>query len=392
MKTILQGVRVYTEQGILEDGALAFEHGQIVAIGQTGQLDATGARVITFDEPMHVVPGMIDVHIHGADGADAMDATTDALDTMSRRVPEEGTTSFLATTMTMGQAAIDAALTNAGNYIEHAQKPGHAEILGIHLEGPFLNAKRCGAQPSEHMIVPNVDRFKAWQTLAKNHIRLVTLAPELDEEYKLTSYLKSNNVIASIGHSDADYSEVEAAVAHGVTHATHLYNGMKGLHHREPGVVGGVYLQDDLTAELIVDGIHSRPEMIDLAYRMKGPKKLVLITDSMRAKYLTQGEYDLGGQKVVVTEDRAELENGALAGSILKMVDGLRNVMTFTQSSLAEVLPMTAYNQAKELGVLSRKGSLAIGKDADIVVLNEHFDVVETYCRGVLGYARKEED
>ncbi|NGP43955.1 N-acetylglucosamine-6-phosphate deacetylase [Bacillaceae bacterium SIJ1] len=390
MKTILRGVTVYTERGVIEDGEIAFERGSIVGIGEAGRLSTEGASVISYDKPVHVIPGMIDVHIHGTHGADTMDATTEALDTMSRGLPEEGTTSFLATTITQEQEAIEAALANAKNYIETEQKPGHAEVLGVHLEGPFLNEKRCGAQPKEHMVTPSVDVFKNWQALAGGHIKLVTLAPELDQDHALTAYLKANGVIASIGHSDADYTEVMEAVNHGVTHATHLYNGMKGLHHREPGVVGAVYMNDRITAELIADGIHSRPEMLDLALRMKGPDKLVLITDAMRAKCLKRGNYDLGGQSVTVTDDRAVLENGALAGSILRMVDGLKNMVEYSGKSLRDLLPMTAYNQAQELGVLARKGSLAVGKDADIVVMDDSFSVIETYCRGTLSFAKKE--
>lgn len=368
------------------------EDQQIKDVGEgVDALQLEAYEVLKLSESEIVVPGMIDLHIHGAAGADVMDGTMDALKTMAEILPQEGTTSFLATTMTQGVPEIESALQTVNTYMGGSNPPGEAEVLGLHLEGPFISPKRAGAQPLDHIRNPDVKQFQEWQELSGNHIKLVTLAPEEPGGYELSSYLKETGVVASIGHSDALYKEVVRSIEAGVTHATHLYNGMRGLHHREPGVAGGVMLHDEITTEIIVDGIHSRPEMVKFAYRNKGPDRVVLITDAMRAKCMGNGSYTLGGQDVTVNGNEATLADGTLAGSILKMKDAVRNMQEFTSCSTEEVIQMTAVNQAKELGVYDRKGSLSAGKDADVVVLNEEKDVIFTFCRGKLSYQRKEE-
>jgi N-acetylglucosamine-6-phosphate deacetylase len=329
------------------------------------------------------------VHIHGVNNADAMDGTAEALKTMARTLPKEGTTSFLATTMTQSNEAVEKALRNAGAYIEE-QTSTDAEVVGIHLEGPFISPKRAGAQPPTHIQDPNVTLFQEWQKTAGGHIKLVTLAPEQPNGLALTSYLKETNVVASIGHSDSTYDQVGEAIEAGASHITHLYNGMRGLHHREPGVLGAAYLRDELFVELITDGIHCRPEMVKLAYDQITSERMILITDSLRAKWLKNGTYDLGGQPVHVNDTTATLADGTLAGSILKMNDAIKNTMSFTNCSLEDIVKMTAENPAKQLNLFDTKGSLKIGKDADIVVLNENLDVEMTFCRGTLSFKKED--
>ncbi len=233
--------------------------------------------------------------------------------------------------------------------------------------------------------------FKKWQTVSKNHIKLVTLAPERDGGLELTAYLRDTGVIASIGHSDAKYEEAVEGIKAGITHATHLFNGMRGLHHREPGVVGAVLLHEQVKTELIVDGIHVRPEMVKLVFRQKGKEGIILVTDAMRAKCLGSGIYQLGGQEVFVSDQQATLKDGTLAGSILKMKDAARNMMSFTNCTLEEVIYMSSTNPAKQLNVFDRKGSIKVGKDADLVLLDKNNQVVMTFCRGELAYKREGE-
>ncbi|MDN4526494.1 N-acetylglucosamine-6-phosphate deacetylase [Fictibacillus fluitans] len=389
---LIHGGTIFTEKGPMKNGYLVMEDQEIKEVGEgVDALQLEEYEVLTLSKSDTIVPGMIDLHIHGAAGADVMDGTMDALKTMAEILPEEGTTSFLATTMTQGVAEIESALQMVNTYMKDSNPPGEAEILGLHLEGPFISPKRAGAQPVDHIRNPDVKQFQQWQELSGNHIKLVTLAPEEPGGYELSSYLKETGVVASIGHSDAVYEEVVRSIESGVTHATHLYNGMRGLHHREPGVAGGVMLHDEITTEIIVDGIHSRPEMVKFAYRNKGADRVVLITDAMRAKCMGNGSYTLGGQDVTVNGNEATLADGTLAGSILKMKDAVRNMQEFTNCSTEELIQMTAVNQAKELGVYDRKGSLSVGKDADVVVLNEEKDVIFTFCRGKLSYQWKEE-
>ncbi len=387
---IIYNVTVYGENQTLKNGYIKLTNKKITEIGEIHQyVRQPNDHVIELSPSYKVIPGAIDVHIHGVNNADAMDGTAEALKTMARTLPKEGTTSFLATTMTQSNEAVEKALRNAGTYIEQ-QTDADAEVVGIHLEGPFISPKRAGAQPPTHIQDPNVALFQEWQKAAGGHIKLVTLAPEQPNGLALTSYLKETNVVASIGHSDSTYDQVGEAIEAGASHITHLYNGMRGLHHREPGVLGAAYLRDELFVELITDGIHCRPEMVKLAYDQITSERMILITDSLRAKWLKNGTYDLGGQPVHVNDTTATLADGTLAGSILKMNDAIKNTMSFTNCSLEDIVKMTAENPAKQLNLFDTKGSLKIGKDADIVVLNENLDVEMTFCRGTLNFQKED--
>lgn len=389
---LLKGIKVYTEDGIIENGYIKIKDQIISDFGSLDDLSTDIEGFTTFEIPanFNAVPGFIDVHIHGVGGADTMDATKEALDTMVTALPKEGTTSFLATTMTQENKSIEKVLMVTGKYIVEQIPQGKAEVLGIHLEGPFVNPKMAGAQPIQHIIDPDLHLFKEWQSLSQNTIKLVTLAPEQPGGLEMIRYLSSNGIIASIGHSNATYDEVSHAIEAGANHVTHLFNQMKGLHHREPGVVGAVFLREELKAEIIVDGIHVCPEMVLLAYKQKKSEGLILITDSMRAKCLKNGKYDLGGQEVTVKEGKAVLGNSTLAGSILRLGDAVKNILAYTGCSLENVIEMTSVNPAKQLKIYGRKGSIAVGKDADIVILDEQMEVYMTFCRGVLAYKKED--
>ncbi|MFJ8256427.1 N-acetylglucosamine-6-phosphate deacetylase [Peribacillus asahii] len=386
--TVLQNGIVYSEDKIYAGGFLSFQDGKIKDVGQEMMDRVASHEAIHLPDSYHVIPGMIDVHIHGANGADTMDATYDSLKRIANVLPREGVTSFLATTMTQERDKIENALRNAAQYIQNQQPDGHAELLGVHLEGPFISEKRSGAQPVECILKPDLQMFLRWQEIALESIKMVTIAPELEGSLELINYLSKHGVIASIGHTDATYEEVLQGIQAGASHATHLFNGMRGLHHREPGVVGAILLHDEVSAELIADGIHVRPELVKLTYLQKGREKVMLITDAMRAKCLGDGLYDLGGQKVTVQTGRATLYDGTLAGSVLKMTDAARNTMKFTGCSIQDILYMTSVNPAKQLNIFDRKGSLSLGKDADVVVLDEQLEIVMAFCRGQLAYCR----
>ncbi|SFS81030.1 N-acetylglucosamine-6-phosphate deacetylase [Marininema halotolerans] len=385
---LLRDVTVYTEYEAISDGFLIVENGMIKRVGRIEELEREGG-IRTLSLPgCYLTPGMIDIHIHGAEGADIMDGTLDALTTIAKALPREGTTSFLATTLTQSVDRISQAISNVTSYQQMQPKKGYAEVLGIHLEGPFIAWKRRGAQPIDYIQLPDLQQFNHWQSLAKGSIRIVTLAPEIEGGFNLVKSLKQRGVIVSIGHSDATFSEVEQAIKLGASHITHLYNGMRGLHHREPGVVGAALLHKELMVEVIPDGIHSLPEMVKLALQMKTARGIILITDGMRAKCLPDGTYELGGQTVNVTDRCATLSDGTLAGSVLTMDDGATNMLRYTGCTLLDIVHMTAVNPAKQLGVFHRKGSLASGKDADLNVYNEEGERIATFCKGSLSFAR----
>lgn len=360
---LLKNQDVWIEQGKIQQIASDIHKNAFIEIDGTGK---------------YLMPGFIDMHIHGSANADVMDATQEALHTMAASLVQEGVTSFLATTMTQQQQAIEDALQAVAHF---EAQDNEAQLLGIHLEGPFISKKRVGAQPIEHVIESNVELFNKWQQLSGNRILQVTLAPEVNGGAALLQELHKQRVIASIGHSDAMLQEVQQAVDLGVTQATHLYNQMRPFHHREPGVVGGVLLQRDIKVEVIADYIHSHPQSLELAYRIKGAEGLILITDAMRAKGLPYGEYELGGQAVYVTEKGAHLAEGNLAGSVLTMDEALRNIHRATQCNVCELVAMSSYNAAQQLQ-LANKGVVHEQADADVVLLSEDLTVETTIIAG----------
>jgi N-acetylglucosamine-6-phosphate deacetylase len=382
---VIRGPKIYSEDQVFENGYIKLVDGKIEKVGETVSEDEGVDQTILLSSNYRIIPGMIDVHIHGVAGADTMDATERALETMATELPKEATTSFLATTMTQSPKKIEKALSNATQYLDN-QLPGKAELLGIHLEGPFISPKKAGAQPSQYIMDPTISLFKKWQDYANGQIKFVTTAPEQPNGIEFIRYLHENGVVVSIGHSDASYHDMNKAIEAGATHITHLFNAMTGLHHRDLGVAGAAFLRKELYVEIIPDGIHVCPDMVNLSYQQVSPERLILITDSMRAKCLKEGTYDLGEQLVHVKDGKALLGDGTLAGSILKMMDGAKNVLTFTGCSLNEIIQMTAVNPAKQLDVFDRKGSIKKGKDADLVIIDEQMNIVMTLCRGVVSY------
>lgn len=387
MATKIEGCSIYSKNEWLEKSSLLINKDKIVSIGASES--ATVNQTLRFPNTYKCLPGMIDMHIHGANGADTMDATPKALRTIATALAKEGTTSFLATTITQSIPAIEKAVVNAGEAIGH-QKSGEAEIIGIHLEGPFINKEKAGAQPEEFILEPDCELFDRWQNLSGNHIKEVTLAPEAKGGFDFIRHLKAQSVVPSIGHTNGIDEDVIRAIDAGASQVTHLYNGMRGMHHREPGILGGALLHHGLYTELICDGHHVCQGMVNLAYKLKGSDRMILITDSMRAKCMNKGVYDLGGQDVYVDNGLAVLKDGTIAGSVLKMKDALRNILAFTDATLSDVVQMGAINPALQCGVFDRKGSLEVGKDADLIVLNDQNELVLTICRGTIAYQKEE--
>ncbi|EKD54704.1 MAG: hypothetical protein ACD_60C00057G0029 [uncultured bacterium] len=376
---MIAGPAIYSEEGIVENAALDIEGTKIKAIIPENKIRGDS---LTFPKNYHLVPGFIDVHIHGANGSDVMDGDFHALETISHALAEEGTTSFLATTMTAAPDAIEKALMNIHAFMQKQEKMDGARILGAHLEGPFLSAKKIGAQPAAYILPPNSDDIKQWQKISGHCIKLITLAPELKDALKLIHFLKEEGIVASVGHTDATYAESIAAIDAGCSHVTHLFNAMRGIHQREPGTVTAALLRDKVSTELIVDGVHLHPAIVELIFKIKNKEKIILVTDAMRAKCLADDTYELGGQTIHVKNQIAKLPDGTLAGSTLKMFTALKNMIQFTQCSFFDAIKCASENPAKMLNIFDKKGSIAAGKDADLVVLDDQLNVVLTMCMG----------
>ncbi|WP_105993942.1 N-acetylglucosamine-6-phosphate deacetylase [Staphylococcus simulans] len=375
---VIGNAKIYSEDRVIESGYVHIKDGKIAEISDgtyTGPLTQHDA------EGKILLPGFIDIHIHGGYGNDAMDASVEGLEHLAQNLLSEGTTSFLATTMTQSEENITKALESIVEYAD--QQNGHdaAEIVGIHLEGPFISEHKIGAQNPAYVQRPSVEKLKHFQDTAHGKIKVITFAPEVEGADVMLEAFK-DDIIFSIGHTTADFDQVNDAVSKGAKHITHLYNAGTPFLHRAPGDFGAAWTNDDLNTELIVDGVHSHPASIKIAYKMKGNERFYVITDAMRAKGMPEGEYDLGGQTVVVKGKEARLKTGSLAGSILKMNLGLKNLLAFTGDSLENAWRTTSLNQAKALKIDDQKGSIKAGKDADIIIVDEDINVLTAIKRG----------
>lgn len=375
MKAIING-RFILPQEITEGQALTFDKtlqgftdpDQLPA--DTEIIDAQGA---------YVAPGFLNIHIHGCGGSDAMDGTREALDTMSRLLASTGVTGFLPTTMTCSEEAIGRALSAIRDAQGH--EPG-AEILGANLEGPFISEKYKGAQKACHIQKAHWESIEPYADILK----ILTLAPETLTDMEFIPRCCSHKIIVSLGHSDATFEEAVRAISAGASHITHLYNAMSPLHHRRPGLVGAALTQP-VTCELIADGIHIHPAALSLAVHAKGLDKIVLITDSMRACLLGEGESELGGQKVFVRDGRATLADGTLAGSILTMEKAVQNIWKFAHLTLPQAVQLATANPARELG-FSDRGTLETGQHADLAIFDDDFNILQTYKKGTCIFHR----
>jgi N-acetylglucosamine-6-phosphate deacetylase len=309
------------------------------------------------------------VHIHGAAGHDAMEATPEALDTMGGLLASRGTGSFLATTVTAPLEATLRALSGLARLMAQPPAEGKAQPLGIHLEGPFLSHVKRGVQPAEHLLAPDIAVFDRLFEAAEGHMRLMTLAPELPGAVELAAHATKRGVRVSVGHSNATAAETRAAIAAGAVSATHTFNAMRALDHHEPGILGTVLTSDALFAELICDGIHVAPEMTRLWWRAKGPERAILVTDAMSAAGMPDGEYRLGGFAVQVAQGRA-MANGVLAGSVLTLDRALANFIAFTDATVEQGLRLLTTNPAAMVGLEDRAGSLAPGLPANLVAVD----------------------
>ncbi len=343
-----------------------------------------GVRVVDFGDAI-LAPGFVDIHIHGGAGQDVMVADAFQLANVERLLSHHGVTSYFPTTVTVPLDQICSALERLADAIESASvdngsRRGRAQPLGIHLEGPFLSHERRGAHPLENLLPPTLETFnRLWQA-ARGHIRIMTIAPELDGALEVIAEAARLGVCVSMGHSDAEMKSATAGLAAGARHATHTFNAMRPLDQREPGILGEVLTDPRLSADIIVDGIHLDPAIVRLFLQSKGPDQAVLITDAISATGMPDGRYRLGTFEVEVKNGRC-LVDGKLAGSVLTMDRAVRNVMEFAHWDLQQALRLATLNPARVAG-LANRGKLTPGAEADFVVLSPTGEVRNTIIRG----------
>lgn len=333
---------------------------------------------------LRILPGFIDIHCHGAYGFDTNDANPEGLRKWAKGIVDEGVTSFLATTLTQSEEVLTNAVSNVAKVVEEGYEG--AEILGIHFEGPYLNKAHKGAQPEEYCVKPNIEQFKRYQKAAHGLIKYITMAVENDEDYALTKYCSQNNVVVSIGHSNATYEQAVQAYAHGARSMTHVYNAMTPFTHRANGLVGGALRIRNMYGEIICDGNHSTLAALNNFFTSKGPDYSIMITDSLMCKGFPVGtKFDFGGQEVVIYPDGSAhlVEAGNLAGSTLNVNKGLKILIEDALVPVNYAINACTSNPARCLHVDDRKGTIGVGYDADLVILDRDYEVVQTYCKGV---------
>lgn len=365
----------------IEKGSILIEDGKIKEINPTNFdsdyiLDANG---------LYISPGFIDVHIHGAGGCDTMDGTVDALNTIAKTIVQHGTTSFTPTTMTVSTKAIQKSI----KVIKQLKEEGTdgANILGAHLEGPFVSPDAIGAQNPNYLLAPSISAYNEMVKDCEDAVVSITLAPEVDGAKELIEYLSERGVICSLGHTKASYEQAMEAIKCGACHSTHLYNAMTPLNHRAPGVVGAIF-DSDITTETISDGIHISYPSLRVAYKQKGTDKVLLVTDAMMACCMPDGEYSLGGQDVTVTNGAARLKSGSLAGSVLTLDKAVMNVYKNSNYPLNEVVKMASYNGAKHCKVDDHKGLIKEGYDADLILFDDDINIEKVFVSGKEVYSK----
>ncbi len=385
---LIHNARLFTPNHPGLMGWLLIERGLIRALGFGNTPDFShDASIPSLDaQGNNLLPGFIDLHVHGAMGHEAMDASPSGLEQMARFYASHGVTSFLATTWTANRASIMKAL----ELVEEMQGRirGGSTLLGTQLEGPYLNPTRCGAQDVN--LIRRAEKEEALEFLESGVIRLLALAPEFEENLWLIDECVQRGITVSAAHTTANYEQMQRAVAHGVTHLTHSYNAMQPLGHRELGTIGAAMAFPQMSCELIADNIHVHPAAQKILVDVKTPSGVILVTDAIRAAGLSDGDYRLDERSVHIQDGAVRLLDGTLAGSVLTMERALQNVCFATGRALAEMWITSSLNAARAIGISAQKGSLEVGKDADLVLLDESFHVRSTIVQGEVVFSNRE--
>ena len=387
----IKGADILTPDGMINSGVLIIEDGVIVKVGsmQSADLEAELERDNKYDREyevidgigMTLVPGFIDIHAHGGGGCDTQDGTPESLKKICLSHAAHGTTGIVLTTMSAPHEILLSIVSLIDETIS-TNTPHSAEILGLHLEGPWVNPNLRGAQHIAAIREPSIEELDKLAQMSNGHIKMITVAPEMPGAFDLIKHAVDMGIKISLGHSSATYDQVIEAVKAGATHITHAYNAMSGMHHRRPGMVGAMLSCNRLTADVILDGFHVHPAAVKILKKCKGEMGLALITDATMAACMPPGEYELGGNKIIYGDGAVRLLNGNLGGSALTLDAAVKYAVLELGCSLEDAITMVSSTPAAIIGVDDRKGSIEVGKDADLVLLDASFKVRATIVRG----------
>jgi N-acetylglucosamine-6-phosphate deacetylase len=396
--------KILTPLKSIEKGVVVFENGKILAVGKKDKVAIPkDAKLIDASNKI-VAPGFIDIHTHGGGGKSLMTTHYEDINDVAKFFATCGTTSFLCTFMApLTMDGVEIGLKHAEvSRIAIEKGTDGAEVLGIRLEGPYFSPKKPGAASPEYFRRPSIEEFEEVMRVSGGNVKIVDVAPEVEGALGFIREVSKRGIVNSIGHSFATYDEVLAGIKAGLSHVTHTFNAMRELHHREPGVVGAALVRDELTAELIADRFHVHPVAMKILVRCKGTDKVILITDSTQAAGLPTGEYEFMGRKVVIKdgmcfipkpptssalEGTPQAEEVTLAGSTATMNMGVRNIVKFVGLPMQEAIKMATLNAAERIGVDKQKGSLEVGKDADIIIIDDDVNVYMTIIKGKVVYS-----
>jgi N-acetylglucosamine-6-phosphate deacetylase len=385
MSTILlHAARALTPTTELTDAGILIRDGVIEAVGPRQDMTLPSGATEISAAGQTAIPGFIDIHIHGAGGHDVMEGTGEAMSTVAQTLARHGTTSFVATTVTASPDDTCRSVEGIARYItqQFETLQPKAEVLGVHYEGPFINKARRGVHPAEWVQLPSAELLQRFVQAAAGKARILTIAPELLGAIPCIHAAREAGIVVAMGHTDATYEQARAGIVHGARHAVHVYNAMRPFSHRDSGVIGAVLTSQEVTAELIADGIHVEEAAMRLLLQAKGPGCVILISDGLSATGMPDGKYMLGNFEVTVAGGVCRNAEGKLAGSTLTLDRALRNVVALG-ISLPDAVRMLTTNPAKLLGIEFKKGALRTGADADIVLLDENLQLTNVWTRGL---------
>ena len=385
MKLALIGGDIVTPFRLIKNGTVLIDNQKIYRIGKAQDINLPDDCEAIDVSGRIIAPGFVDLLVHGGGGSGFADENDHSIEKVSKYFLQHGSTTVLASLFAKPEQLLLNDLRRVADYIDSNPE---SNIKGIHMEGPYLNKDLKGAMNESYLWTPSIESWnKIWEA-SKGYIKIMTIAPELPGAIEVMREASDQGVVLSIGHSMAKYDEIELAIDNGAAHVTHIFNAMRPFHHRNPGVILGSLLRDELKIELIADTLHVHPAVMELILKLKGASGIILVSDSIRAGGMHEGEYEFADQKVIMKAKKAYLEDGTLAGSTLTLNVAIKNMVETANAKVTEAFRMASLNSAKVINLDHKKGILASGKDADIVVLNENYDVEMTILSGKVAYKK----